>query len=1089
MLKLILGKSGSGKTNKLYKSIKENLNQEKVFLIVPEQSNLAAEQNLFAFLNVSALLNVEVLTLSRMADRVLAEEGGDDLIRLNNSSKAMIIYDVLNKEKNNLKYLGKTDKNIEIISNMITEFKKHNVDMEKVKSANIEDKFTKIKLEDIELIYQDYNNILKENFIDENDILNIVAEKLDISKIFDGAFVFIDDFLGFTPQEFLVFEKILKKAECVNVAISTDSLEIVDKERDIFYFNKLFANRLIEIAKKNNISYEVEILDSNMRLTSEDLKYLEEVLSSHKYIKPYEKKLERIKLFLANNTYSELEYVANEILKLVKNYNYKYNEIVVCSGDLENYKAEAKVVFNKYDIPLFIDEKKDLNQNVLVKFILSILEIFSKNWSFESVFNYLKIGMTKIDADKIYLLENYCRKWGIRNYKWFKPFAYEQKNEVQDELELVRQEIVEPLVKLKEDISKNKTAEEITKQLYNFLIENKINVILDEKIKTINNIEITNEYNTSYKILIEILDEIVSIFGNNKMSFETYRDLIQVGFSNSELGKIPATQDQVILADIKRSRNNNIKVCFVIGINDGNFPKINRFEGFLNDNDRALLKENGIELAKSSIDAMYESNFEIYNVLSLASDKLYLSYCSQDIDGKAIRPSIFIRKIKNIFPNIEVNSDIIHKNYYITNKIATFDDAISVYKNWLDGEEITDEWKKVLSYYFNNEKNKLTKVLKGIQYTNLADNISEENIYKLYGDKLSTSVSKLEQYRRCPFSFHIKYGLKLKEKEDFQLQSIETGTFMHEVIDNFFAILDDRKINIRQIDDDTSKQIVKEIIDDFLNTSKYYIFSSTPKFKTLTKKLIRVVTESIDYIVYSIKNSKFDVLGHEIEFGKTGKYKPIIMELENGKKVEIIGKIDRLDIGKLDEKTYVRIIDYKSSIKNLDMNQVEAGLQIQLITYLDAISKQEDFLPSGILYLGLTDNQVNGKRNLTEEEIAQEIKKKYRMNGVVLADVNVIKMMDTSLGASNSSDIIPVSITKDGQISNSKSSVLNNEEFEQLQKSVNDTIKELSNEILSGKIDIKPYSYKQQDACQYCLYKSICMFNPNLKGNSYNYIK
>jgi ATP-dependent helicase/nuclease subunit B len=218
-----------------------------------------------------------------------------------------------------------------------------------------------------------------------------------------------------------------------------------------------------------------------------------------------------------------------------------------------------------------------------------------------------------------------------------------------------------------------------------------------------------------------------------------------------------------------------------------------------------------------------------------------------------------------------------------------------------------------------------------------------------------------------------------------------------------------------------------------------------------------------------------------------GKYKPIVVELENGKKVEIVGKIDRLDIGKLDDKTYVRIIDYKSSIKNIDMNQVEAGLQIQLITYLDAVSKQEDFLPSGILYLGLTDNKVTNKRNLSEEEIKQEIRKKFRMNGIVLADINVIKMMDTNI--SGASTIIPVTLKQDGSISESKSSAINEQEFEELQKSVTNTIKQISTEILSGNIDIKPYNYKMQTGCDYCEYKSICMFNPNLKENTYNYIK
>jgi len=733
-------------------------------------------------------------------------------------------------------------------------------------------------------------------------------------------------------------------------------------------------------------------------------------------------------------------------------------------------------------------KKKDLNQNLLIKYILALLDIYVKNWSFDSVFNYLKLGMLDISNVDLYLLENYCRKWGIRYYKWFRNFHYELQNEAQENLEKLRIKIVEPLVELKEEISKSKTAEEITRCLYEFLIKNNINVILDKKIKEIDDIEISNEYNTSYHILMNVFDEIVAIFGKQKMTFEVYKDLIQVGFSESELGKIPATQDQVVLGDSKRSRNSNIKVCFIVGINDGSFPVNNKFEGFLNDSDREVLKEQGIELAKTSLETMYESNFEIYNVLSLPSDRIYLSYSSSDKEGKSIRPSILIKKIKRIFPNLQEESDIITKNYFITNKVATFDDAISVYKMGLDGNQISDEWKTVLNYYSKKENAKFNRVLNGLNYTNKAEVISKENIEKLYGKRLKTSISKLEQYRRCPFAFHIKYGLKLKEKEELKLQTLETGTFMHEVIDEFFTVLEDKKISLKQVDEDIMRKIVEDIIEELLSTSKYYIFSSSAKMKVLTRKLRKVVLESLDYIIYTIKNSKFDVLGHEIEFSNSGKYKPIVMELSDGKNIEIVGKIDRVDIGKLDDKNYVRIIDYKSSIKNIDMNQVEAGLQIQLITYLDAISKQENFIPSAILYSGLIENLASKNKNLADEEIASEIRKNFRMDGMVLADVNVIRMMDTKL-QSGASDIIPVTLTQSDSIFEQRSHTMTQTEFEETQNKVTNIIKQISEEILAGKIDINPYNYKDKTGCDYCEYKSICMFNSNLKENTYNYIK
>lgn len=563
MLKIIYGKSGTGKSQKIYEDIKENLLNEKIFLIVPEQSNLTTEQNLINYLNVKSLINCQVLTLSRMAFRILEEQSKENRKTLTKSGKAMIIYDILKKEEKKLKFLGKSDRNVDIIINMITELKKHNITEEILGNTEILDEYTRLKIEDIKLIYQKYNDKIKENFIDENDILSIIAEKIKYSKMFENSLIYIDNFNGFTPQEYIVFEELLKASQNISVAVTADNLEVGDKELDLFYFNKIFAKKLIEIAKKNNKNIKLDFCEKNLRINNEELNFLEKSLSSNKF-KVYDKELKNIKLFLANNPYSEIEYIAEEILKLVKEENYKYNEIAIVTNNLEEYSLDSKVIFDKYNIPVFIDEKKDLNQNILIKYILAILDIYSKNWSYESVFNFLKIGMLDISEYDIFSLENYCKKWGIKYNKWFKEFNYEEINEEQTKLEILRKKIVNPIIEFKSKASKNKTAKEITKCLYDFLINNHVDQILDNKIKQIGSQEINSEYNTSYKILVQVLDTIVECFGNEKMDFDKYRELLQIGFSQSELGKIPMSQDQVILGDSKRSRNSNIKVTFIL---------------------------------------------------------------------------------------------------------------------------------------------------------------------------------------------------------------------------------------------------------------------------------------------------------------------------------------------------------------------------------------------------------------------------------------------------------------------------------------------------------------------------------------------
>lgn len=1085
-LNLIYGKSGSGKSSYIYENIKKNLENNKIFLIVPEQSNLSTEKKLFEILEKETLINVEVLTLKRMAYRVINEIGKQNKLLLSKVGKNLLIYDLLNKQKNKLNFLSKNNNNVELIAKTITEFKKHNIFPETLENKPIEDEYTYLKLQDMHIIYKDYQDKISEKYIDENDDLSILSNNLDNVDIFKNSLIYIDEFMGFTPQELKVFEKLLLQAKAVTVSICANNLEIKNKENDVFYFNKKFAHKIIEIANENAINIKIKKIGENEKFKTEEMKLLEENFSNTKF-NNFEKVPKNIEVFLADNPNSELEYVANYILNLVKK-GYRYNQIAIVTSNLEKYDIDAKIVFEKYNIPLYIDVKKQLTQNILVRYLISILDIFSNNWLIDSVMNYAKTGLVDISKEDIYNFENYCNKWGITKKKFLKEFIYEEVNNNQEKIEETRKFLINPLKSLNDNINQNKNVKTITTNIYNFIIENNILDKLNEKLKYINSLEITNEYNTSYKLLIELFEQIIDLFGEEKISFEKYKELLQIGLTSTMVGTIPATQDQVIIGQMDRARFSDIKVCFILGVNDGEFPIRLSTEGYFNDKDRQILAINGIEMAKNSIDTLYEDEFNVYKTLTIPEEKLIMSYSSSDSLGNNLRPSTLLKKIKRIFPRIEQKSDIINKNIDITNKVATFDEALKQYYLLINGNEISDKWKQIIRYYQIKEKEKFEKAILAINFSNKSEKITDENLKKLYGNNLKASISKLEEYKKCPFSYHMKYGLNLKEKKEFKIQTIDTGNFMHEIIDGFFAYIDENGLNIHILEEEKIINIVEEILNKTLGISKYYILSSSAKFRSLTKKLKKVVLESIKYIVYTLQNSKFEVLEHEAEFGRGKKYPAIMIDNENGTTTELTGKIDRIDIGKIDGKEYLRIIDYKSSIKNIDMNKVVNGLQIQLITYMESINRIKNTNSAGILYMNLIDNIIKSSKNKTEEEIKEEIKKNFRMQGLIVANVNILKNMDTVLDI-GSSNIIPVTLKKDGSISESKSSTVTEEQFESLQKQVIKIIKQISREILKGQIEIKPFKYKKTTGCDFCKFKSICMFDNNDKTCEYNYIK
>ena len=1098
-LRIIYGRAGTGKSEYCYREIAEKIKADnQILIITPEQFSFTAEKKLMEAIDANAVFNAEVVTLSRMAYRVINEIGGRTETNLSKCGKAMLIYSILNSNKKELKLIGKNDENVDMLDIAITEFKKHGISIEQLKQEidKQEDIYLKNKLTDLSLVYEGFENQLSGKYIDETDLLTILAENIENTDMFNNQYIYIDEFAGFTKQEYQIIEKLILVANQVTVTICIDELNIPkNPNTDIFYSNENTVNKLFEIAQNCGTKVEEIKLENKYRFKSNELKHLEENLYENRPCK-YTNKVENIKLFLAKNQYSEIEEVAKNILKLVRDNGYRYKDISIITKNISNYSSLARAIFDKYDIPIFIDENRDLNQNIIIQYILSVLEIFTKNWSYESVFNYIKTGFSNIEEDEIFKLEKYCLKWGIKQNKWKKEFTYgkyEEKDKTEIErLERIRKDIVNPLMKLKSDIDNDKTAEGISKSIYKFLVEENIAEKINKKIEElekVGQVDLVKEYQSSLQTILDILDEIVLVFGDDKMTIDKYAQILKVGFKNSNLTKIPGTQDQVIMGDVDRSRSHKVKAIFIIGLNDGEFPSVHKDEGFLNDLDRETLKQDGIELAKGTIENLYEDNFNIYKAFSTAEEKLYLLYSSSDVQGKALRPSMLINKIKKIYPMLQEESDVIETKAEVLNKKTTYDELIIQLSKLKEQDEIDKVWYYVYDYYKKDTEwnTKLEQNLKGLNYTNIPEKIEQTNIDKLYGNTLVTSISKLERYRSCPFSYYLQYGLKIKPEEELKIQTLNTGTFIHEIIDEFFGTVREAGIKLAEITDEQLAEIINKIIDEKLKQSQNYIFTSTAKYRALVVRLKKIIQKALKYIIGTLVQSRFEVLGTEVEFGENGKYKPIRLTLEDGKRIEIIGKIDRIDTAQSEDGRYLRIIDYKSSAKNIDLNEVYAGLQIQLLTYLDAACKEEDLMPAGVLYFSMLEQMIKADKRMEQEEIEEKIRANFKMKGLILADVNVVKLHDKKL-EKGSSALVPAYIDKEGNLSEKKTSGVTAEQFEELQKYMYIVIKQISREILGGNIDLKPYYKDKKTPCKYCDYKSVCGFNMGGCENNYNYI-
>ena len=547
-LRIIYGKPGSGKSEYCFKEIANLIHKEqKIYIITPEQFSFTAEKKLMETIKEKAVINAEVVTLSRMAYRVINEVGGNSKTSLSKCGKAMLIYSILNNNKKDLKFLGKSDENIELSIRAITELKKHGITVEKLKAEieNIQDEYLKTKLKDMNIIYENFQEKIANNYIEETDLLTILANNLEKTDIVKNSIIYIDEFAGFTYQEYEIIKKFIELAKQVNITICVDNLKpSANPDTDIYYSNKITLYKIIDIVNKNNFKLEEPVyLEKQPRFKTKELKSISDNLYNIKSTK-YEQNVENLNLFLAKNQYSEIENVAKQIKNLVRKENLRYKDISIISKTIDSYSSLVRAIFNKYDIPVFIDEKRDLNQNIIVQYILAILEVLSKNFTIESVFSYIKVGFCEIEKDEIFKLENYCVKWGIKQNKWKKDFTYELENKKQEieRLNELRKQIILPLIELKEKINETKTARKITELIYEFIINQKIEEKISKKINQLeeeNSLDLAQEYKSSYQIILNILDEIILIFDNEKITLDKYIQILKIGLKNSGLGKIP----------------------------------------------------------------------------------------------------------------------------------------------------------------------------------------------------------------------------------------------------------------------------------------------------------------------------------------------------------------------------------------------------------------------------------------------------------------------------------------------------------------------------------------------------------------------
>ncbi|EHK2328929.1 helicase-exonuclease AddAB subunit AddB [Clostridium perfringens] len=1133
-LKIIYGRAGTGKSTFCINQIKKKINNSpinKLILLVPEQFTFQTENKVLNAIGERYVLNAEVLSFKRLAHNVFNECGGITRTIMGDAGKSMLIFKVLEDLGDNMTVFKNASRQkgfIDIASKTITEFKKYNVNNEVLDLTinEIEGENLKMKMEELKDVFNEFNSRLHEGYVDEEDQLLLLNEKLDGCSLYDGAEIWIDEFSSFTPNQLSVIGKLLKRAKIVNITLSIDEVNSPKGESDLFVATKNTEKRLMNLIQEEGIAFNGYInLNEDIPYRfkeNKELSHIERQLYAYPF-KQYGGKNNSLRLYRANNNYDEIEFVAKDILRLVREKQYRFKDISVICRDVDNYEKVVSAIFAEYEIPYYIDKKIDIASNPLIVFINSAVDIISKNWTYESMFKYLKTGLIKEfrgieGAELIDELENYVLAYGIKGKKWMEEWVNysssilkeeeisEENKQRLERLNDIRETIVAPLDELNKQCKGKKTLKEFATILYEFL-DSKLDVMdtIDKYVEYFKENDMAieaKEYSEVRDIFIDVLEQAVDVLGNEVMDLNEFMKVLNIGLSQYEMGLIPVALDQVNIGDITRIKSRGTKALYIIGVNDGVLPSASKDEGILSDNDREILLEKGISLASDTRTKIFEEQFLVYTAFTIAEEYLVVTYPLADFEGKSQRPSIIVHRLKKILPNVKEESEgfkLINDKYEkISAKLPTLNELmIAIRKNY-DGAEIEDYWKYVYDWYLKEPKwkERIEYVRKGLEYTNLENNISKEKAKKLYEDnknKISLSVSRLERYAQCPFAYYIQYGLKAKDRKIYEFTAPDLGSFMHEILDEFTNEIKEKDLKWSDLSKENCRNIINSLVDNQVKNNKSSILNSSKRYSYFTDRFKRILTKSVMVISEQMKRSDFEIYKNELAFGFSKDVNSIKLDLPSGESFYLNGRIDRVDKLNLDGETYLRIIDYKTGSKKFDLNKFYNGLQMQLLVYLDAlINNSENIvenqaMPGAILYFRIDDPILKSKGDLTEEEIKSEVLKELKLEGLLLDDVKVVKAMDNTLEPGTHSLIIPANMKKAGDLGKNKA-LITMEQFELLRKYVNEKMVEICQNMIEGKIDIEPCKENKNIVCDYCNYSHICQFDSSLEDNRYKVI-
>lgn len=1117
-LRFCFGPSGSGKSHRIYEEIMQRAAEEpgrNFLIIVPDQFTMQTQKDLVMRSDRDGILNIDVLSFGRLSHRILEEVGTKEMPVLDDTGKSLVLQKVAADLKEQLPAMGSLlhkQGYIHEVKSAISEFMQYGIstqDMDKLITSAQKRGALAMKLKDLKTLYRGFQDYIRDHFITTEETLDVLRRSLSKSKILKGSVVVFDGFTGFTPiQNRLIQELMRVCAETivtVTIGVGEDPYKM-DGEQKLFHLSKKTVADLEKLAAEAEVERGEDLFvkgGPNRFAKAPALHYLEQNLFRYQY-EPYAGEQQEIHMFEALSPREEVHQTALYIRHLIREQRMTYRDIAVVIGDLEGYASYVETEFGQLEIPCFLDRTRGIVLNPMIEYIKSALQLYIKDFSYDTVFHFLRSGMADISREEIDELENYVIRTGARGYRTYSRLFTRRTEELQgnaegseqaeektmERLNRIRQQFMDAVEIL--HMGSWEKAGDYVSHLYDFLEQNQVQQKLlnyQQQFEKEGDLSRAREYAQIYRLVMDLLDQVYELLGEEEISRQEFADILEAGFGEITVGTIPQNVDRIVVGDMERTRLKQVKVLFFLGVNDGNIPKNASKGGIISDMDREFLIESGTEMAPSPRQQMYIQRLYLYLNMTKPSEQLYLSYAKVNSEGKGIRPSYLIDTVRKLFPAMSVeypqNRSRLEQIEGRQEGARYLAEELREYvEGTLPEEERQDFYLMYRAYEADAAGRDLLTRAAFRRYRE--SGLSRIVARALYGQQLENSVSRLETYAACACRHFLQYGLSLQEREEFGFEASDMGTVYHAVLENFAGKLAESNLTWWDFTEDFAAKAVKESVEAYAATYGETVLYSSARNEYAITRMSRILTRTVLTLQKHLKQGSFQPDDYELSFRFAEDLDSIHVDLSEDEKMHLQGRIDRIDVSEDAEHVYVKVIDYKSGNRKFDLAALYYGLQLQLVVYMNAAMEMEsrkhpdkEIVPAALLYYHIDDPTIETPVELTDEQINEQILAKLRMNGVVNSDPGVVERLDRYM--QDKSVVIPVEKKKDGSFS-ARSGVLSREEMQLISSYVDAKIRSIGREILDGKIAANPYEKGNEEACTYCAYKKVCGFDGSIPG-------